>query len=221
MARIVVHCVVAGDPPRFRRTIQHLKKNAGIDFDLWVSLASDDPTLRLEAEATDPARLFAYDRPRLSWAVCQNLALDALDQDLPDYVLLLDPDLDIHSRRFLKKLLRVATKTGQMVQPRIVGGYKQRKLAEDDVGDVVDFPDPRCLLVPYEALVGFRFDHFGALASHDEHRLATHMVHKRRVVTVRQTAVRTKHCGSGYRYLEEKDGPDIAMEAKKVMSYAG
>lgn len=215
MARIIVSTVVSGDTDRFKRTYQHLKKNAGVEFDMWVS------DLRPHAEdALDGTRVFEY-KNNLGYPIAQNMVLDALEKEIPDFLVLMDPDLDIHSRRILAKLTERSAKTGMLMQPKIHNGYRQKTVAQVDDMEVVDIPDPRFLVIPYPLISDFRFDHFAPLASHDEKRLALHMVMSRGVSTLKVPTLRVKHRGSGYRYLEKKDNPDIALEARKVLGYAG
>jgi hypothetical protein len=213
MARIVVSTVVSRDAARFRRTFTHFQKNAGTDFELWLTdIRPDDE--RVE-EPLNAHRVFEYGM-NLGYPISQNMVLDALERDVPDFLVLLDPDLDIHSRRILKKLIERAQATGFMTQPRIERGYKQKVLASVDDMEVVDVPDPRFLVIPYPAIADFRFDHFAPVASHDEKRLGIHMA-----VTKQVSTLRVKHKGSGYQYLQEKDDVSVAMEAKKVLGYAG
>lgn len=218
MARIIVSTVLARDGARFRRTYQHLKKNAGIDFELWLTdLRSVEERSEDPVEAT---RVLEWGM-NLGYPIAQNLVLDALEQEIPDFLVLLDPDLDIHSRRILKKLVDRSMQTGMMTQPKIQGGYRQKVLATIDDLEVVDIPDPRFLVIPYTHIADFRFDHFSPLANHDEKRLGVHMAATKQVSTLRAATLRVKHRGSGYRYLEKKDDPSVTEEARKVIGYVG
>lgn len=217
MARTIVSCVVTENPARAMRTVQHLKKNAGCEFELW--LTTQDGSLNSAVEQISPARHLQYGQ-NVGWAIAQNMVLDMLEREIPDFLVLMDPDLDIYSRRILRKLTTRAQQTNMLVQPRLQRGYNQKVLRTVDDMDIVDFPDPRFLVIPYPHIVDFRFDHFGPMASHDEKRLGVHMAVQKRVATARMSNLRAKHMGSGYRYLEEKQRPDLEMEARKVMGYA-
>ena len=223
MARIVVCTVVTRDPQRLVRTVVQLRKNAGVAFEHNIADVSGNLTMgaHLDSIATPNLRVHTYGK-RLSWAIATNLMLDMLAADPPNFILHVDPDIDVHSRRVVRKMLAVAMETRAVVQPRVIHGYRQQILGQAENWEVVNPPDPRFLLVPWEVYESFRYDHFSALASHDEIRLGSHAVKALQMPCLRLRGLRVKHCGSRYQALSETEPPtpNYEREMAKVMGYA-
>lgn len=173
---IAVYSIVRGKHELVRDSFDKLRRYAGIPYQHYVVVneAESDLTDRLRSlKQKGHIEWLHVAGENLGQNIAANLALDELMLNAPEWVLRWDPDALPETRRFLKKLVKVANDLKQrreyaIISPKITHlkneppALDAREFAGHDL-EIVGILGGICRLHPAEFFEGWRFNKFGAL----------------------------------------------------------